>query len=201
MRGSFRSFSSKEVGGRASTIVLALLLGSAAAPSPPAPIRLAPIRLAPPATEVGFRAYAFGMVPIDGTFTRFQGQLGLDAGLPGACLVDVSIDTASLFIADRETRDDVISPAFLDAGAYPAMIYRGRCAEGGVRGELTLHGQTHPLLLNLAREDDRLIATGIIRRAEWGITARPILAGPTVRIRVSIPAIGGAALLTPGTRR
>ena len=201
MRGSFRSFRSRGGGGPASTVLPAamlamLLLGAAAAPSPPAPIRLAP-----PATEVGFRAYAFGMVPIDGTFTRFEGQLGLDPGVPGACSVAVSIDTASLFIADRETRDDVISPAFLDAGTYPTMAYRGRCAEGGVQGDLTLHGQTHPLLLTLAREDDRLIATGIVRRADWGITARPILAGPTVRIRVSIPAIGGAALLTPGSRR
>ncbi len=195
MRGSFRGFSSKRGGGRASTVLLTLLLAPAAASSPPAPIRLVP-----PATEVGFRAYAFSMVPIDGTFTRFEGQLGLDPGVPGACSVAVTIGTASLFIADRETRDDVISPAFLDAGTYPTMIYRGRCAEGGVQGNLTLHGQTHPLLLTLAREDDRLIATGIIRRADWGITARPVVAGPTVRIRVSIPASNGAALLTLGTR-
>jgi hypothetical protein len=41
--------------------------------------------------------------------------------------------------------------------------------------------------LSLDRHPDGLIAEGHIVRADWGITAMPVLAGKTVRIRVSVP--------------
>jgi hypothetical protein len=36
------------------------------------------IQFGPPASEAGFRAYGLGLLPIDASFTRFQGHLTYD---------------------------------------------------------------------------------------------------------------------------
>ncbi len=156
--------------------------------------------LAPPSTEVAFRAYALGILPTDGRFARFGGTVDFDPGAPGRCAITLTVQAASLQMADQAVRDDVVSPSLLDAGTFPTMSYRGGCAAGAVQGELTLHGQTHPLALTLARDGGRLVATGMIRRADWGITGHPVLAGPTIRIRVSIPMPEGIDALMPSQR-
>jgi polyisoprenoid-binding protein YceI len=101
--------------------------------------------------------------------------------------VDLTIEAASLDMDDQAVRDDALSPAFLDAAAFPSLAYHGSCAAGSVEGLLTLHGVTRPLGLALAREADRVVAPGTIHRAAWGIAGRPVLAGPNVVIRISLP--------------
>ncbi|MBO0712167.1 MAG: YceI family protein [Acetobacteraceae bacterium] len=140
--------------------------------------------LAPPDTEIGLRAYAIGLMPIDGAFSRFRGAITL--GGQGRCSVDLTVEVASLVGPRASVRDDIVSPEFLDAPTYPMLQYRGTCGDGLVQGELTLRGQTHPLRLTLKQEQQRLVATGDIRRAEWGMTARPFAVGSSVRIRVSV---------------
>jgi polyisoprenoid-binding protein YceI len=169
---------------RASSVVLlaALLIG--AAPAPAAPRTIA---LAPPSTEVALRAYALGMMPVDGSFNRFRGTMTFDGSDPSRCTVELTIEAASLSMPQQSIRDDVVSPAFLDAAAFPTLVYRGGCAADAIRGTLTMHGQTHPLELDLERNRTGLVATGVIHRFEWGMTGRPIMVGSTVRIRVSAP--------------
>lgn len=144
--------------------------------------------LAPPETEIGLRAYAGGLMPIDGVFGRFQGAVTFDPRGQGSCAVDLTVEVASLAGPRASVRDDMVSAEFLDATTYPYLQYHGTCGGGMVRGELTLHGQTRPLQLTLATEQQRLVATGDIRRADWGMTARPFAVGSSVRIRVSTPA-------------
>ncbi len=162
-------------------LLAALLIG---APAMPAPRTMS---LSPPNAEVGLRAYALGMMPVDGNFTRFHGTLGFDADDMDRCQVELTIEAASLFMPQQSIRDDVVSPSFLDAAAFPTLVYRGSCAAGVVRGMLTMHGQTHPLELSLERNRIGLVATGVIHRFDWGMTERPIMVGSTVRIRVSAP--------------
>jgi hypothetical protein len=52
---------------------------------------------------------------------------------------------------------------------------------------LTMHGATHHCSLSLDWRPNEVIAQGHIVRADWGISAMPLLAGKTVRIRVSVP--------------
>jgi len=143
--------------------------------------------LAPPDTEIGLRAYAIGLMPIDGAFSRFRGAITFDPGGQGGCSVDLTVEVASFIGPRASVRDDFVSSEFLDASSYPMLQYRGLCGDGLVQGELRLHGQTHPLRLTLKQEQQRLVATGEIRRADWGMTARPFTVGSTVRIRVSVP--------------
>jgi polyisoprenoid-binding protein YceI len=165
------------------TVLLAtLLIGGAPALAAPRTMSLAP-----PGTAVTLRAYALGMMPVDGDFTRFRGAVSFDGNDPDRCTVELTIEAASLFMPQQSIRDDVVSPTFLDAAAFPTLVYRGDCAAGAVRGTLTMHGQTHPLELELERNRTGLVATGVIHRFEWGMTERPIMVGSTVRIRVSAP--------------
>lgn len=151
------------------------------------PARPQSLDLAPPRAEISLTAYGFGMFAMEGKFTRFRGALVSPSNDPDHCKVDLTVDAASLFMPEQAVRDEVLSPTFLDATAFPTLAYRGDCAPGSISGLLTMHGQTHPLELSLKRDPDRLIATGQIRRADWGMTERPLMVGPTVRIRVSAP--------------
>ncbi len=143
--------------------------------------------LSPPGAEVALRAYALGMMPVDGNFMRFRGSVHFDGNDADRCVVELTIEAASLFMPQQSVRDDVVSPSFLDAAAFPTLVYRGGCASGAVRGMLTMHGQTHPLELSLERNRTGFVATGVIHRFDWGMTERPIMVGSTVRIRVSAP--------------
>ncbi len=75
----------------------------------------------------------------------------------------------------------------MDAAQFPVVAFHGGCAGDTVSGNLTLHGQTHPFTLDLERSARGIVATGRLRRAEWGITAHPLLGGSTIRIRVELP--------------
>lgn len=171
---------------------------------PAAPARAQPValRVEPPSTEIAFRAYGVGFLPIDGAFGRFSGTLRLDPADPAACAIEVEADVASLAMPDRAMTEDALGPDLLDAPRFPRFAYRGECRAGAARGAptlqgvLTLHGVTRALAFQVSREGGRFVATAMMRRAEWGMGARRLLAGPEVRIRftTTLP----AAFQTPG---
>lgn len=152
-----------------------------------APVRAEPVTLLlqPGTTILGFRAYGFGMLPIDGNFTRFRGTLSLDAADPAFCRIQVEADAASLIMPSEGMTQDALGPDLLNVAVHPRFAYAGDCQAGAVAGSLTLAGVTRPLRAGVEREGGRFIATGMMRRAEWGMGARPMLAGPEVRIRVT----------------
>ncbi len=163
--------------------VFAIIILFFAAAGDAAPLR---IELVPPASEVEFRAYGLGLLPLDGQFTRFHGWLTYDPGDQATCNVDLTVEVASLAMADAPTRDTITGPDFMDAANHPLMKYSGACGLSGLNGTLDLRGISHAFGLSLTWSDDRVVAVGDLRRADWGMTAMPILAGPTVRIRVAV---------------
>lgn len=141
------------------------------------------VPLEPRSAQVTFRAYGFGIVPIEGSFTRFNGALVLDPADPTACEVNVQAEAASLAMPEAGMTQDALGPELLDVTRHPVFAYSGRCGDGQVRGTLLLHGIRRPLALTITLERGRWVATGRMRRAEWGMGARPLLAGPEVRIQ------------------
>ena len=79
----------------------------------------------------------------------------------------------------------VLGPDFLDGVRYPMLGYAGACGADGMSGQLTMHGVTRPFALTLDWTKDRVTAEGQLQRANWGMTARPLLGGRTVRITVT----------------
>jgi len=164
-----------------------LLAALALAPATTARAESRTLPLDPAHAEVGFRAYALGAIPLDGTFSRFSGTLTFDPALPSHCRVDVRVEVASLEMSDPSVLADVLSPHLLDAAAFPTLAYSGACRGNVIDGALTMHGTTRPVRLAIATTPTRYSAEAAVRRRDWGIVGRPLLAGPTVRIRVSTP--------------
>ncbi len=173
---------------------------AATVPVPAAPARAAPqsLPLTPAGAAVTLRAYALGLMSIDGSFTRFRGRIDYDPAQPSRCTVELTADTASLQFSDASMREEVLSPSFLDAAAYPTLAYRGECAPRALQGQLTLHGQTHPFTLALTGDAAHLVATGTIDRTAWGITGRSFTVGASVRIQMSVSLPEATRGLLPG---
>ncbi len=142
------------------------------------------------AAEIGIRAYGLGFLPIDGQFSRVSGTLTLDSADAGFCRIEVRAETASLKMPDADMTADAQGPDLLDVTRYPTFEYIGSCAGPQLDGMLLLHGVKRPLALEQSRASGRWTASGRMRRADWGMGARPNLAGPEVRIRftVALPA-------------
>ena len=173
-------------------ILVAGMIALIAAGAAGAPRR---IEFGPSVSEVAFRGYGMGLVPIDGRFTRFDGWLTYDPDDHASCQVVLNVDVASLATEDPSMRDTVVGPDFLDAARFPSMNYEGSCDARGLGGSLGMHGVTNSFGLALTWSAGEVVAEGRLRRADWGMTSMPILGGRTVRIRVSVrlsaPSAGG----------
>jgi polyisoprenoid-binding protein YceI len=145
------------------------------------------IRLTPPQSAVTFRAYGMGLLPIDASFTTFDGWLTYDPDDRASCRVELHVQAGSLATADLSVQSTITGPDFLDVGSFPALDYTGACAPNGLGGMLAMHGVTRPFVLSVDWTPDGVVAEGRLVRADWGMTARPLLGGRTVRIRVAVP--------------
>jgi polyisoprenoid-binding protein YceI len=173
---------------RASFTLAALLFAGLACSAQAAPRR---IRLGPPDSEVAFRAYGLGLLPIDANFTRFEGWLTYDPDDRRSCRVELSVQVASLVTDDASLRGTMVGPDFMDAASFPTLSYVGSCAaQSDLDGMLAMHGVTRPFTLSLSWGRDNVVAEGRLLRADWGMTAMSLMGGRTVRIRVAVPLAG-----------
>jgi polyisoprenoid-binding protein YceI len=90
---------------------------------------------------------------VRGKFLRFGGDIVTAANLLDSS-VSVEIDMASVDTADAGRDEDLRSSAYLDVVQFPHMRYRStglRAGDGRVTvdGELTLHGVTRPVSLDV----------------------------------------------------
>jgi polyisoprenoid-binding protein YceI len=153
----------------------------------PDPARADQAALLPAASKVELRSYGFGLVPLDGNFTRFHGWMRYDPLNPGTCQVVLEIEASSLAMSNETIRGRITGPGMMDIERFPDMAFHGTCQGDTLAGMLTMHGQTHPLTLDFVRSAGTIVATGRLKRAEWGLTGSRLLGGPTVRIRVTTP--------------
>lgn len=145
------------------------------------------VELLPGRSTVAIRTYGLGLLPLDGQFTRFRGQFVYDPDDPALCSVALQVDVGSLAMTSASVGETVLGPDFLDAARFPALHFEGNCTAEGLAGQLSMHGETRPFALTLDRQAGAVIAVGRLLRADWGMTARPVLGGSTVRITVTVP--------------
>lgn len=143
--------------------------------------------LTPPLTQVAIRINVMGLVPLDSTFARFDGWFDLDPARPDACRIRLRIETASLSTASETVREDAIGPGFLDSARFPIIGFDGDCEGEAILGRLDMHGVIRPFALTLDRSGALAVATGSMRRSDWGMDERRLLVGETVRITVTTP--------------
>ena len=163
----------------------ALLAAAVMAPA----VCAAPVtyRIDPDHTFPSFEADHMGVSVWRGKFNKNAGTVIYDkAAASGA--VDISIDTASVDFGQEALNKWAAGTEFFDSAKFGPARYKGKLAgfENGVPtqviGELTLHGVTKPVTLQLAlfkclphpmlkRELCGADAYGIFKRDEFGLVA------------------------------
>lgn len=162
-------------------------------------------------SHVGFSVRHMMVAKVRGRFDSVSGTITI-ADDPTASTVEVDIDAASIDTRD-ETRDGHLrSPDFLDVESHPEMTFRstGVTAKGpgryAVPGELTIHGVTRPVELDITYEGltpkdpfgmQRLgfSAETEIDREDFGLTWNQVLEtggvmlGKNVKIEIEIEAV------------
>jgi len=139
-----------------------------------------------------------------GKFDRTQsGAVTLDpAAKTGS--IEVVIDTSSINTGDAALDAHVRSPDFLDATKFPTATFKSDSIEFkagkpvAAKGELTLHGVTHPVRLKI--DEFKCIsdfmskgmqrcgadASAIIDRTQWGVSAYANMTGREVRLAIQV---------------
>jgi polyisoprenoid-binding protein YceI len=154
-------------------------------------------------SSVGFSVRHLVISQVRGQFTSFSGSVALDDADLARSSVEATIDAASIGtqVADRDAH--LKSPDFLDVAKYPTIGFKStKVAKAGdgalkVTGDLTLHGVTKPVVLDVTTtpavkgmygETRRgFTATTRISRKEFGLTWNKLVeAGPAVGDEIAI---------------
>jgi polyisoprenoid-binding protein YceI len=161
--------------------VAALLFAPTLAAAPPRTLHLAP-----PTASLAIRAYAMGFMPIDARFAQFDGTLTYDPDQSGHCTATLTARVGSVRTSDPAMRHTMLGADFLDVEQFPTLTFSGVCTgPRTAEGRLTLRGVTRPLGTTLAWSPHSMVTEADIRRALWGMDARPLMVGPVIRIRLT----------------
>ena len=110
--------------------------------------------------------------------------------------VELKVRTGALRVLDPKTSDSdraqiqktMLGPEVLDAERYAEITFRATTAESAgpnawhVSGELTLHGQTRPVTVEVREDGGRYVGSAALRQTEFGI--KPVkVAGGTVKVK------------------
>jgi len=106
-------------------------------------------------THPSFEADHFGGMSVwRGMFDKVTGTVTLDRAAKSGT-VDITIDTGSINVGLEKLETHLKSPDFFDVAQFPTATFKGKLAKfkgdapTEVQGELTLHGVTKPVTLEL----------------------------------------------------
>jgi polyisoprenoid-binding protein YceI len=166
--------------------------------------------LDPVHTSVEFLVRHLMVSKVRGKFTKVHGTIRV-AHDPANSSVDVEIDADSVETGDEKRDEHLRSPDFFDVDRYPQITFESRRLEGEspghflLHGELTVHGVTRPVSLDVAYHGWTLDPLGDRRagfsastevdREDFGLTwnvaieAGGIAVGKKARLELEIEAI------------
>jgi polyisoprenoid-binding protein YceI len=146
---------------------------------------------------------------VRGRFAEFSGDIHVGE-TPEESKVVVAIAPSSISTGDPQRDGHLLSPDFFDVEQYPTITFRStgvRPVKGEhyeVDGELTVHGETLPVVLDLEYQgsitdpfgNDKAVfsASTEIDREDWGLTWNQaletggVLVGKKARIEIEIEA-------------
>src|SRR5579872_1512680 len=167
---------------------LALATAAGAAPSTdPDKVDAGTYQVEPRHTRVLFAVLHMGFTHYYGDFTGVSGTLSIDPKNIGAAKVQVSIPVASVSTTNSKLDGELKSEGWLDAKAFPTMTFVSRTVTrtgpktARIEGDLTLHGQTHPVTLDatfnavgpapfVGTYTMGFDAIGHLKRSDYGVT-------------------------------
>ena len=137
-----------------------------------------------------------------GFFTDFEGNLQLDPDAPAKSGLTVTINVANIVTTDRALDAKLKSDAFFDVEKFPEATFKSTSIEvtgdgtGKLTGDLTLHGVTKPVVLDITFNGSGVPpmtqlyvvgfnATTTLKRSDFGITNFIPLVGDEVKLLIS----------------
>ena len=150
-------------------------------------------------SQVGWAVQHYGISIIHGYFKKFETTVNFEGDDPTRWAVEATIDAASIE-SNCEQRDHHLRSAdYFDVEQYPTIAFKstrverqgGRGDEWGpyrVAGDLTIHGVTRPVALDLEYQGEargsrgqqfRVFTTALtVNRGDYGV-GQPVAAGST----------------------
>lgn len=182
-------------------LCLLLLAGCSAAAAPVPAWRLDPAH-----TRVLFRVDHAGFSQALGLLPGIAGELRFDPDDWAGARVDVVVPLPRLLIGDDDWRDALLSRTWLHAGRHPEARFRSVRVEptgGGtarVHGELSLRGETRPVVLEVKlnrlarnpigfRRTVGFSATAVLDRRDFGMKEWTNLVGTRVELEIQAEAV------------
>lgn len=153
------------------------------------PVFAATYTLDPTHTQAVFSWNHFGYSNPTAQFGSIAGTLDFDAAKPTQAKVDVTIDMNSLNTNVPELDEHLKKADFFDVAKYPQATFKSTKVEKGkdakhlkVTGDLTVHGVTKPVVLNVTinkigdhpmkkKPAAGFDASGSLKRSDFGLGA------------------------------
>ena len=162
----------------------------------------------PSHTSVIFGISHLGYSFTYGRFNEVSGDFVLDPAKPDAASFTLKINAESIDTNDAKRDDHLKGPDFLNTGEFPIISFKsnkvavekqGETTVYNVSGELTMHGETKPVTLQLQKLGEGPgpaggFHTGFncqtkLNRSEWGMTKMIPNIGDEVAVTISFEGV------------
>jgi polyisoprenoid-binding protein YceI len=115
----------------------------------------------PSHSNASFSVKHMMIAKVHGGFEKISGKLAYDPTDLSKTTVDVSIETASINTRDANRDQHLKGADFFDVEKYPTVTFKSTRAEGAgdtlrVTGDLTLHGVTKSVTLEMEKPSDEI---------------------------------------------
>jgi polyisoprenoid-binding protein YceI len=159
-------------------------------------------KIDPDHTAAQFSVKHLGISTVRGVFQKTTGTVIYDVAVPGKSQIEATIDAASVDTRVEMRDNDLRSPNFLDVAKYPTITFKSTHVEPAgagkmkVTGDLTIHGVTKPVVLDVdglsapvhAMGGERMgvEATTAINRKDFGVNGAPGIVGDQIQIVLDV---------------
>jgi polyisoprenoid-binding protein YceI len=157
----------------------------------------------PAHSSVGFKISHF-FSKVTGRFSKFEATINVDQAAMENSSIKADFDVGSVDTSQPKRDEHLKTPDFFDAAKYPKMTFESKSwkktgdNEYDVAGDLSLHGVTKPVVLNVkclgfgpGMKGSQLSgweAHTKIKRSEFGMTTGGPAVGDDVDIEINIEA-------------
>jgi polyisoprenoid-binding protein YceI len=151
--------------------------------------------------SIVFRVNHMGYALYQARFNTFDAKINLDPKALEKSSVEATIDLASVDANDKDMENHLRNADFFDTAKYPTATFKSTkvtktgADTGTIEGDLTMHGVTHPVTLNVLfhgygphpKTKTPTIgfgATAKIKRSQWGINYGVPMVGDDVTLQI-----------------
>ena len=144
-------------------------------------------------SSIGFSVKHMAVSKTRGSFQAFDATFAFEPGKPETWQCTAVIEVKSLTTANEKRDEHLLSPDFFDVATYPSITFESTAvkmdseAEGTMSGNLTMHGKTLAIELDLevlgmvndpwGNTRVGFTLSGKINRKDWGLSWNKVMEG------------------------